>query len=1039
MKFTGVKIVEASAGAGKTYALSRAYLDLLLADPSENNLKSLLAITFTNKATYEMKGRILELLKKSALDKFENPAVRNKSLQALDTIILNYNSFQVKTIDSFVNLLLSGCAYRLDLPADFHIKRDYEYYLEAALDLIIQQAGSDNHLRQIFDDFLMHYLFGENNKSWSPRRDILDLARDMFTQNTKHGMDFARLDEAETRPADTLITKKKKFIEILGTLRSQLPDGTNKTFLKSLDNFRQNNKDTFSLDKMSDFFQRDDLPLNKGVAVPEKTHQMWQQLRAILADTALLESTRGYDHYLRIYEQIYQAFLTLCRKESILFLPELNGQAVRIFNAEDFSIPELYYRLAARYRYILVDEFQDTSVLQWANLSPLVDEALAGGGGLFLVGDAKQAIYRFRGGAAELFSNVPERLSHYGIKPEKLARNWRSGKEIVNFVNTVFTADNLHNLTNGFLEKQELAFMEEQESSRFLGMYKDVKQETVREYDGYVRVDVVDLPIPAYIGSKQEKGKETIKVLGNNNVEDRECVLQQAVLARIKELLKRFHPGDIAILARTNKQAELATGWLLDAKLPVESEKTLNILEHSSVREVVALLEFLAAPLDNLAFASFILGESFTRISGIRGEEIRAFLFKIGLRVRNREKIYYYREFRESYRQVWDKLIEDIFRKAGFLPLYELIVSIVNRFELLKRLENDPPLERRRAGQGFLVRFLEIVKEKEEESLDIAGFLEYLKTAPEEDLYVQTRESHSIRVMTVHKAKGLEFPAVIVPFTEIEPKVDNFHIEEKDGQLAPLNIAKQYTKFNRTLEEIRRKEYLKSILDEVNTLYVSFTRPKEELHVFVEKDTVITSLLTGLPYEKGQKRKVEEIIKQESPVVLSGSLFEDWTLRLIQEHEYPTEPGRKKRRKEGEILHFLLAGITDTGKQDIAAVLQDRRKNIGEIYFSAAELDTLVKKALAIAQEPKLKQFFETTAEVLTEVDMTAEGGAGRRMDRLLVFPDEVWVVDYKSDQNEKNYEQIKSYCRSVRAIYGKKTRGFLIYMDSLEFEEIND
>ncbi|MDD5259594.1 MAG: UvrD-helicase domain-containing protein, partial [bacterium] len=454
--FNGVKIVEASAGSGKTYALSRAYLGLLLADPSENTLKSLLAITFTNKATYEMKERILELLKRTALDGFAKPEdkkdllaylklqpapAKDKSLAALDAIILNYNSFQVKTIDSFVNLLLSGCAYRLGLPADFRIKKDFEYYLEAALDLIIERAGTDNQLRAIFEDFLEQYLYAEDNKSWSPRMDILELAKDMFTQTTKHGMDFR-----VPGPPKELLSKKRKFIELVGELRKKLPEGTHKTFLKSLDNFLQYNKDTFSLDGMSTFFYKDDLPLNKGTTCGDATHKLWDQVRAILADIAMLESSRGYDHYLQIYDQIRKAFQVICRKESILFLPELNGQAVKIFNEEDFSIPELYYRLAARYRHILIDEFQDTSLLQWSNLSPLAEEALAGGGGLFLVGDAKQAIYRFRGGEAGLFTAVPANLSQFGLTTEKLARNFRSGKEIVSFVNAIFQSENLQAL-----------------------------------------------------------------------------------------------------------------------------------------------------------------------------------------------------------------------------------------------------------------------------------------------------------------------------------------------------------------------------------------------------------------------------------------------------------------------------------------------------------------------------------------------------------------------------------------------------------------
>lgn len=1037
MKFTGVKIVEASAGSGKTYALSRAYLGLLLADPTENALKSLLAITFTNKATYEMKERILELLKRTALDGFIKPEdkkdllaylklqpapAKDKSLQAIDTIILNYNSFQVKTIDSFVNLLLSGCAYRLGLPADFRIKKDFEYYLEAALDLIIERAGQDPQLRAIFEEFLVQYLYAEDNKSWSPRMDILDLAKDMFTQTTKHGMDFR---VPEHRNAPTLKLRRTRFIELLKELKGKLPQGTHKTFLKSLDNFLQENKDSFSLDGMSTFFYKDDLPLNKGVTCIDATHKLWDQVRAILADIAMLESSRGYDHYLQIYDQIQKAFQVICRKESILFLPELNGQAVKIFSEEDFSIPELYYRLAARYRYILIDEFQDTSLLQWSNLSPLAEEALAGGGGLFLVGDAKQAIYRFRGGEAGLFTAVPENLSQFGLTTEKLARNFRSGKEIVSFVNAIFQSENLQALVNGFLDKKNHALVEDQECGNYLSLYHDLAQSAVKEKDGYVSVEEVGCPPKApHLGGLVQPKVSEIELS-----QDFEEILKAVVLNRVKELLARYSPGEIAILARTNKQAELITGWLLEAKLPVESEKTLNILEHSSVREVVSLLEFLAAPLDNLAFATFISGESFTRVSGIPAVEITSFLFNLGIRVRKGDKIYYYREFQKTYKQVWDKLIEDIFRKAGFLPLYELIVSIVSRFDLPTRSKTE---------QGFLVRFLELVKEQEEESLDIPGFLEYLKEAREDDLYVKTRESHSIRVLTVHKAKGLEFPAVIVPFTGIDPKVDNFHIREEDGMLSPLNIAEKYWRLNRKIAEIRRTEYLKSILDEINTLYVSFTRPKEELHIFVEKESSIVSLLPGLPYEKGKMRTAKEEIKAIPPIVLSGSLFEDWTVRLNEEQKQPEDQERKKRQKEGEILHYLLAGIGDARKQDVKAVIKDRRKSLPLVFFTGAELDALEKKALAAVNSPEMKQFFSPDAEVLTEVSITAEGGVGRRIDRLLIFPKEVWVIDYKSDKNEKNYEQVKSYCRSIEAIYGKKTRGFIVYMNEPGSEEID-
>jgi ATP-dependent exoDNAse (exonuclease V) beta subunit len=295
-------------------------------------------------------------------------------------------------------------------------------------------------------------------------------------------------------------------------------------------------------------------------------------------------------------------------------------------------------------------------------------------------------------------------------------------------------------------------------------------------------------------------------------------------------------------------------------------------------------------------------------------------------------------------------------------------------------------------------------------------------------------------VLTVHKAKGLEFPAVIVPFTGIDPKVDSFHIEEEEGMLSPLNIAEKYWRLNRNLGEIRRTEYLKSILDEINTLYVSFTRPKEELHIFVEKDSPPVMLLPGLPYEKGQKRVAKEEIKAVAPIVLSGSLFEDWTARLNEEQEKPEDPERTRRKKEGEILHYLLAGIGDSRKQDVKAILGARRKSLPLVFFTDAELDSLEKKALAAINSPEMKQFFAPDAEVLTELSITAEGGVGRRIDRLLIFPKEVWVVDYKSAMlaPEKDYEQLAGYCRAVETIYGRKSRGFLIYLDKLLLEEHN-
>jgi len=206
-------------------------------------------------------------------------------------------------------------------------------------------------------------------------------------------------------------------------------------------------------------------------------------------------------------------------------------------------------------------------------------------------------------------------------------------------------------------------------------------------------------------------------------------------------------------LCRSNEDVERVTSWLLEKKLPVESEKTLNIRENTFIKQIISFLTFLDSPIDDLAFATFIMGDIFTAASGLTNEQIREFLFSAR---HSRRRAYLYRAFREAFPSIWEGHIEEFFKTVGFVPLYELVITFLKDFCVLERFPG---------AQSFIMKFLEVVKEQEEDNQNISRFLEYFRNELAENLFVQVSSSDSIRVLTIHKSKGLEFPVVIIPFS----------------------------------------------------------------------------------------------------------------------------------------------------------------------------------------------------------------------------------------------------------------------------------
>lgn len=1022
-------MVEASAGSGKTYALAKRYIWLLI-NPTVagiENLSSILAITFTNKAALEMKERILEFLKKIALDKFkdkkekddimsflgiEEEFARKKAHKIMDELIRNYNFFQVQTIDSFINAILCGCAFKLDLSASFKTEKDFREYLAYSLDKLIDKAREDKDVFELFHKFLRQYIHIENKAGWFPKQHIFSIIASLYSENNKSAGSFIRSD-IET---GDLIAYKKNLLKDMNAIKNDLPEGVHKTFANTLSFFLEQHKESFDLEELSDFFKREDLPVRKGQIIPQKTQALWENIRKDIRELCEKEAFSMFNYYVDIFNRALSDLKDISAKEDVLFLEALNKEANRLFNEKSLSLPELYCRLATRFKHFLLDEFQDTSSLQWDNIFSMVEEALSSLGSLFYVGDKKQAIYRFRGGDPSLIDLVKGHFRGVNIIPETLNKNYRSAKEIVEFNNMVFSEPNLRNFLNRNAQaaKNGLEFTPA-DVDEIMKIFEGSGQSYMEnKIGGYIKAEFIDCK------AKREK----------------EEAVRNRVIALILDLRESFSLKDIAVLVRKNDEAQLLTSWFLAEGIPVESEKTLDIRQNSYIKELVSLLKFLHSPIDNLFFASFILGDIFLKASGIKQEQIRKFLFELRDK---KEAGYLYKEFRLRFTDAWDSFFEDFFKNVGFVPLYELVIAIFSRFNILGGFSDY---------QGIFMKFLELIRQQEENGQNISLFLEFFDKARQEDLYVNVTNNDSVKIITIHKSKGLEFPVVIMPFLEINVKVDPRSVVTDNTGIKLVYMKKKYADFSFGLRQIYRQEYLKSFVDELSSIYVAFTRAKQELYIFIpqkaEKGGNPAIFLVPEDYlERGKKIERKKIDKaKELPVLeIPISEYTDWISRLKDEFIDEVHLQSMQKILKGEVLHSILSFIGNLYNQNKVLVIKQaiEKTRLKFPYAQGfADYEDCIKDLL---DNKELNCYFEDAhGETYLEKEIVDSRGAVKRIDRLIVKQKEIFIVDYKSTRGDSDayYGQIREYMGIIKEIYPEFIiKGVLIYLDDLSQEEV--
>ncbi|MCA9400922.1 MAG: UvrD-helicase domain-containing protein [Candidatus Omnitrophica bacterium] len=1045
--FPEVRVVEASAGSGKTYALAKRYLQLMFHPSLKNHslaMRHILALTFTNKAAYEMKSRILQFLKGIALGaisdqemgellplyKGDPKKAQEMAYHFLDQMIHHFNFFQVQTIDKFINAILSGSAFKIGLTAHFKIRTNAKDYLEYSLDQLITNAYYDHDLYESFQRFLHQYLYLENRSGWFPKKDILSIVTTLFDENNTYGLEFI---PGPYKSEDIQKTKKQILAEIK-RLEQMLPEETDARFLKSLENFIKAHEHSFDIDTVSDYFARETFPIRKGKDVPIEVEALWGSIHEGLHKLVEQEAFSLFNPYIDMYNKVKTALLEVTTREDILFLGELNKKAKALFDEEYMTVEELYYRLATRFHHYLIDEFQDTSRLQWQNLHLMAEEALSTGGSLFYVGDRKQAIYGFRGGDVRLFDDLKKGFSHFNVQVDRLTTNWRSQKNIVEFNNDVFSWANLKH----FIEAKE-----EYETAK-------KKKNPVRfADDDYYQLQKIFGQCQQEYLLSNDGGYVQMEYIEEEKREKRDEIVREKLIGLLKGLGSRYALKDIAVLTRGNAEIELMTQWLLEEGFVVESERTSNVQEHPHIEEIVALMTFLNSPIDNQAFARFILGDIFTRATGLSREEYEAFIIQVQGTRKKDEPLYLYMAFRDKYPHLWERYLEEYFRTIGLYPLYELMVSVFGRLQCLK---NFPETE------GFFMHFLELIKKAEDENPDCESFLHYFEELQGEDLYVRFLDRNAIKLLTIHKSKGLEFPVVILPFLGMDIQVVSTSVDNKQSyllrpgqkQMRLLRLKNKYLSYSEELYTVYREEYIQALLSELNNVYVALTRPREELYVFVPKKignsfNFLKLLIPEnyfLPKEKPVlKGHYKEGLELDSHRMdLNPSQESDWIQYLKDEFLPAKNLQQLQIMQKGELIHALLGCLKSakdiTRKEIFQPVLQMYRTHAEKSEFEAA-----VQLTSHFVKSAQIQKFFESDqCQVFIEQEIINAVGHTKRIDRLMVFKEEVWICDFKlTDENRNQYmEQVLEYKRLVECLYPSQVvRGFLLYVTTNQYEEV--
>lgn len=1061
--------LKASAGSGKTHELTQRFLKLLAgsrpalhgsfcsaarAGDEAYAWGDILAVTFTNRAAAEMKERVLLRLKEAALGRAPLPAPWTPALAGrwVRNIIRRYGNLNIRTIDSLLQQMVSASALTLGLPPEFTPVYAGMEALSPHLDALLERARrGDGEMCGLLRACCRTLLFRSGHKGWSAGNAIgrqivlfLDyalprgaLALPESAELERMLDDLARRYAAAARRMESVmeregLTPHKSFAAVL----RKAPDmGA----------------------KLSAYLEKDELGVcltgASRHAASLSAEAAYRELCGSAAEFAekgaILRAGLEKLPFVALTAQLLEEFTAQQRRHGML--PALCIPALARRSMEEDGTSALLCRLGSRLTHILIDEFQDTSRTQWEALRPLALEALSRGGSFTWVGDVKQSVYNWRGGDAALFDELLHDPGLRAVEPEPLSgslpANWRSREEIVRFNNALFSlpASPEHALT-------ALEILMPETPPDILGKSA---AELCRAFEGAAQV------LPDREASRG--GFVSLLPLRADDAASLNEEVDAALDQKLDEIGGRRSWGEIAVLVRSNEQASRITERLASRGIPVLTENSLLLARHPLVAQSVAFLRFAHNPLDDLAFWEFCTSALCADLAGLSVEELHAW-------AACRPRGVLCERFQEAFPHVWTRFFAPFF-DCGLLTPYDLLQEFFAFFGVWRRFPEDAV---------FLRRLLEVVHAAEGQGhASLAAFLDSWEKGGMEEKLPMPEGMDAVRVMTIHKAKGLEFPVVIVPGTHFSLRPDapvtEYVFERGPGEealrfLAPRRSESADTHYPALAAAARELLHL---------LYVAFTRAGDELHVF----------LTGARGSSRQRKSVSSVleawlpelgIRPDQPCSRGGTpVFGNAPVCRAASSGFVLSSGHGREESPGD-SPFVTAGAA-VGSEDPPPLpmswlprLRIHRAELFDARMTGAPLHPRVRGILAhrclefllptgkpgmdaenalLAGERALRtRLSEEERESLArgllwyaglpEAAAWAEWGSPEhslldpenrlhRMDMLVDEGERITVLEYKSGRESSAHaEQLRRYLDLLERACGKKASGLLIYLD---------
>ncbi len=1011
-------VLEASAGSGKTHNLAKRYISLLLDFDSSKTkppLSNILALTFTNKATIEMKERIIKYLKKISLGQdvkdvltavnIPKTKIPSNADIVVNYIINNFDHFNVRTIDSFINLIIKACALKLGVSPNYEILDSYEDYIDYSTDVFLDKSFSDEKVKEVLDAFFEQYII-DNTSSWSIRGNILET--------------FKKLYKKEITKKIVEIKKKVKYFEELPKLNNvfvgvckkiletkQLEKISYSKYVTYINKVVFGEKSLFTED-ISTYCYKDEYPYLKS-ALPDKRNSDLEQLyfkaKDIISSFMEFKAKHFYDNYIKMFDSILKEFEIRAKLDSVMFLQDINKQVSKVFYEQDLA-PEIYLSLSNNFTDFLIDEFQDTNQTQWQTLKLIVEENLSKGGSFFYVGDKKQAIYGFRGGDYKIFDVPRIEFANYSPKLTVLDTNYRSCKAIVDFNNKLYSQDNIVRLLNYIGSDKKLEDIKKY-CEGIVEVFKDSEQKCNNQESGYVEI--------AYKEYSEE--------------DDIDEVVKQYLYETIDDVTKRFSKKDITIICRKNKEIEKIGRWLLEKDIDIESFQTLNIINSQIIKELFSILQFLNMPTDNISFVSFITSEIFLKITGLKKEDMFKFITDNSLETVNNNL---YIKFRKAYPKVWQDYIEDFFDRAGFVAVYEMVVSLISKYKVMENFKEY---------SNVIYRFLEIICDFEKTNQGLQNFIDYFndfeKNEKNEKFFIKVPSSDAIKITTIHKSKGLEYNVVIMPYFYIQQdgKTDNIFPVENEQEVSFLNIKQTMTGYSQYLKDIYYEKYFKDISNELNGLYVSTTRAIFEFYALIthkntktgSKKSYIEMFIDEHTRCFGVKGKAKSKSRNDDEEIVKNMEITSTKLQDIVDiiNDSSLEIYGKKHKDillNGKIIHYALSQIETFNFGNLQSKIEKAVENT-QLVYPDQDLKIFKEKLLSLLSNKEIASLFDERNIVFNEKEYVDKFGNTVRTDKIIIKPKEVCVVDFKSSIYDKEYinNQMKKYIEILKEIYTDK------------------